>query len=210
MKQWIKTHWLSLAIIFSLFYISVSTQRNLNVEKRKNIDLEMSVQNYKLKDGTLVSTTIVKEVTEKEIKEVIKKSSKQTKLLSKKFKEVKELSASHQVAEIDTIKVIFTDTISKIKEGEKIGIGYSFNYRVSPEDLSIYNLKIPDTITRISGVKTKWFLGRETHTIDVIHSNPNIITYGSNSFELKPKKPWYKTNLFFYSVGVITAGYILK
>ena len=210
MKQWIKRHWISLVIIFSLFYMSVSTQRNLNLEKRKNIDLEMSIESYKLKDGTQVSSTIIKEVTAKEIKEVIKKSSKQTKLLSKQFKEVKELSASHQVAQIDTIKVTFTDTITKIKQGEKIGIGYSFSYRVTPEDLSIYNLKIPDTITRISGVKRKWFLGRETHTIDVIHSNPNIITYGSNSFELKPKKPWYKTNLFFFSVGVISAGYILK
>jgi hypothetical protein len=210
MKQWLKKHGISLSLILILFCISVSTQRKLNAEKKDTIKLELQIANYKLKDGTQVSSSVVKQITAKEIKEVVKKATSKVKLLAKEFHEVEEISTNHQVIKIDTIRVVFIDTISKIKIGEKSGIGYSFNYRVSPEDLSIYNLKIPDTITRISGVKRKWFLGRETHVVDVMHSNPNIIAQGSSTFELKPVKHWYTSNLFFFGVGVISAGYLLK
>lgn len=210
MKQWLKTHIFSISIILIMFSIAVSSQRELNAEKRYNSSLKTEIYNYKLKDGTLVSSSTVKTVSEKEIKEVIKKSSPKVKLLARQFHKVKEINSSHQVVAIDTIKVPFTDTISKTKIGEKSGIGYSFNYKVTPQDLSIYNLKIPDSITRIKGVKRKWFLGKETYVIDEIHSNPNIVIEGSNTFEIQTEKHWYTSKLFLFSAGFITAAYILK
>ena len=210
MKQWLKTHILSISIFLIMLSIVVSSQKELNAEKRYRTSLETEIANYKLKDGTLVASSVVKTVSSKEIREAVKKSSPRVKLLAKQFHKINELSTSHQVVEIDTIKASFTDTISKIKTGEKIGIGYSFNYKVTPKDLSIYNLKVPDSITRIKGIKRRWFLGRETYVVDEIHSNPNIVVQGSSTFEVQAEKHWYTSKLFLFSAGFITAAYILK
>jgi uncharacterized protein YxjI len=214
MKQWISIHWVSLLIILLLVFTNINFKVHENKAKLDLIELQGNFKNYKLKDGTLVASSEVKKLEANRLKKLIKTSPTKTKLLAKNFQRVEAYSVEESIAKYDSIQVTHTDTLSKIgpfiQEGFKKGIGYSFNYKNTEKSLLLTDLTMYDTVTRIKGVKRRWFLGRETYTVDEIHSNPHIVVTGGKNFEIKPTKHWYTSNTMIFVVGFATGVYIFK
>lgn len=213
-KDWFRIHGISVVIIILLLALNTNSRINESKVKVDLTELSQEFDNYKLKDGTLVASSGVAKVEVSRLKETIKKSSTSTKLLAKKFHKINSLGVTNTSVVIDTVKVAYNDTIRGTKpfvqEGSFKDIGYSFNYRSTEKGFTLSDVVMKDTVTRVTGVKRKWLLGRETYTIDEIHSNPHIVVTGAQNFEVKPTYHWYTSKPFIFVVGVAAGTYLAK
>jgi hypothetical protein len=174
-------------------------------EQRENIELlTKNIKKYELKDGTKVVSIEKIEVSEQKIKEIAKKSDKKTQILAKKFNKIDKISKTEQVVKIDSIKIVLNDTISSVKIGEKIDPNLSFSYKITNKSLEITNFTLKDTLTKIGGIKRSWFLGKETNTIDEIHSNKYVVTDNATEIVLKQSKKWYESKILWFALGAVT------
>lgn len=210
MKNWIKQNWVLIIVVALLFSTCTYNYNQLKLERKHNSDLIHKVENYKLKDGTIIASTTVTEISENRIKDIIKNSPVKTKQVAKKFHKVKEISSIEQKIVIDSIYVPFKDTTDIVKIGEKIDSNFSFKYNISNKDFTITDLKIADTLTIIKGVKRKWFLGKETYTVDYLHSNKFIVSEKASVIEIKPIKHWYQNKFLWFALGAITTTIIIR
>ena len=62
----------------------------------------------------------------------------------------------------------------------------------------------------LHGTKRKWFLGKETNTIDISHTNKYISSDQIQHIEVVPKKPFYDTTLFKFTAGFILGVAVTK
>lgn len=213
-SNWFRTHIISMVIICLLIAITANNQNKRQQTEDTIKDLTTKVTHYQQRDGVMVASAASAKLEADRMKGIVKESSRQVKVLAEAFHIVKGLSVTNTVTKFDTIQVIYKDSLEKFKpfliEGEKVDKNYSFNYKSTEKGFAISNLMIPDTVVRISGVKRKWFLGKETYTVDETHSNPHIVTEGAQHFEVTPKKHWYNSKILYFGLGVVAGSYLAK
>jgi hypothetical protein len=71
-------------------------------------------------------------------------------------------------------------------------------------------MRIEDSLLIVTGTKRKWFLGKETNTIDISHTNKYISSGQVQHIEVVQKKQWHDTNLFKFGVGFILGVAVTK
>lgn len=194
-RTYLKSNWfllLTVLILLSLLFSKCEQEKVLN----GNLDsFKVQMESYKLKDGRLVNTS--KTVTYEKVPEKTE--------LTKKFAKVKTVIKIQERLRIDTVYVSYKDSIpcSFERTGNVVNENYSLDYKSTQKGITIANLSIKDSLEVVTGTKRKWFLGKETHTIDIAHSNKLIETTGLQHVEIKPKKRFYETTLFKIGVGVL-------
>ncbi len=185
MKQFIKDNWYWIGIIIVL--ICALTSRCSN-DKIQNKD-----------------TVIYKTVTSK--KELPIHDT-----IIKKFHEIKTVTKYVERLQIDTIKVAYKDSIpcDFERSGELKTKEYSFTYKSNNKGFAVNNMMLEDSLLIVTGIKRKWFLGKETNTIDISHSNKYISSDNVQHFEVVQKKKFYETTLFKVGIGFIAGVAIMK
>ena len=110
------------------------------------------------------------------------------------------------------MKVVYKDTVPFTfeKQGNIANSDYSLNYKSNQKGISITDLVIENDITIVTGLKRKWFLGKETNTIDVSHSNELVKVKEIKYIENKPKKKWYDTNAFKIGIGFVAGAMLVQ
>jgi len=209
MKEYLKKTWIYIVSILALTSIIISKKAN-ELTQKKNIEaLQSELTTYKLKDGSIVASN-KSLIFENE--QLNKSLSEKDKELANKFSEVKTVTKIQEVLRIDTIKIVYKDSVkcNFRRVGNVKNKSYSLNYITTQKGIKLSNIVVPDTVTVITGKKRKWFLGKETETVDVLHSNVLIKTEDIKHIENTPKKKWYDTNLFKIGVGFIGGAIILK
>lgn len=164
--------------------------------------LQSENKTYKLSNGkTATSTATI----------VLPKSQAPKIPETKPFAKVEGVTKETAEIRIDTVYVPYPDSIPcKFKrEGVFATKNLTFNYRSDQNGFGIYNQIQRDSATYIHGVKRTWFLGPETRTLDVSHSNKNLITTSLSHTEYKDPVKWYDSSLFKFGAGLIT-GIIIK
>ena len=202
MKKYIIQNWVLIAICVILAGWLISKIENEKVLSGKLDTFNVQLESYKLKDGKIVNTT--KTVTYEKVPEKTE--------LTKKFSEVKTIIKIQERLRVDTIRVVYRDSIPcdfDIK-GSIVDKDYSVDYSSSNKGLSLYNLKVVDTIEIVTGVKRKWLLGKKTNTIDISHSNKLMTTDDIKHFEIVEKKKFYDTTLFKVAAGIIFGVVVIK
>jgi hypothetical protein len=113
---------------------------------------------------------------------------------------------------IDTIEIRYKDTIECdfMRSGELKTNEYRFTYESNNKGFKIDNLTIEDSLIIVTGTKRKWFLGKETNSIDISHTNKYISSGNVQHLEVKPKKKFYETTLFKVGVGFVFGVAIMK
>jgi len=161
---------------------------------------------YKLKNGQLVTSTEIAYFDKNQMKTQLDKE------IARKFQKVKIVTKVITNTIIDTVEIVYQDSIpcNFEKYGSIIKKDYSLNYKSNQKGIELNSIIIPDSLTIVSGVKRKWFLGKETYTLDITHSNSLINDSSAKSFELKEKKRFYETTLFKVGVGVLGGFFIAK
>lgn len=189
MKDVIKQNWYWIGIIIVLISALFSRCNNDRIDNK--------------------DTKAYKTVTSK--KEAVQSASIPDTIV-KKFTEIKTVTRYVDRIRIDTITIRYKDTIpcdfersGAINEKE-----YSLTYQSNQNGLNIGNLQLHDSLLIVTGTKRKWFLGKETNTIDISHTNKYISSYQAQHIEVVSKKAFYDTNLFKFGVGFILGVSVTK
>ena len=164
---------------------------NANIEA-----LNSDLSTYELDNGQLVTTSKALEFDKKMLEDLVISKDAELEEMYNKFSKIKSVTKSTTEIIIDSIPVPFEVPVpcDFERSASVIDDNYSFDYAVNQNGLKIRNLSIPDSVSIIVGTKRKWFLGKETQYIDIMHSNPNIKESSLQHYEIKDKKKWYQTD----------------
>lgn len=202
MIKYLKNNWLLLLILLlltCLLFVKCENEKVLNSNIKA---MGSKIDYYKLKNGQLVNSA----------KTIIYQKVPEQSLLTKEFKKVNTIIKVIEKIQIDTVKVFYRDTIPF--NFEKIGLiendDYRMNYKINNKFLTLENITIYDSLSIVTGVKRKWFLGKEIKTIDIIHSNKLIKNVEIQHIEVLPKKKFYETTLFKVGFGILLGGVLIK
>jgi len=102
----------------------------------------------------------------------------------------------------DSVPCVF-EKIGRVSTSE-----FSLNYKSNQKGIDITDLSIENNVTIITGTKRKWFLGKETQTIDITNSNKLVKQSEIQHVEIQKKKRFYETTLFKVGIGVLAGSLI--
>lgn len=166
---------------------------------------------YKLKNGQLVTSQKTAILSEKELKHQLSKYKNDLEL-AKKFVKIKTFTKYRTNTEIDTISIVYKDSIPCNFErvGSLFTNEYNLAYKSNQKGVQITEMAIPDTVLIATGYKRKWFLGQKILTLDITHSNKFIMSDQVQNYEVKEKKKFWQTDLFKFGAGLIIGVAITK
>lgn len=169
-----------------------------------------SVTYYKNKLGLETAGIKVLQLNNKMLKAEIIERDKEISALAREYASIKSIVKVKQISRIDTIHIPFKKHVSiNFRKYDSIRTKYySFNYEIDSSSLSLQNFTIPNETNIITGYKRKWFLGRQTLTTDITHSNPYISTKDIVSAEVFIPEPWYKKWYLWLATGLVTGALI--
>lgn len=176
-----------------------------------NVDaLNSQLTTYKLKNGQLVASAKTLSYTNDQLKNSLSSKDKALKEVMDKFSKVKSITKYVTTTKLDTITITYTDSIPCTfnKDGAIFHDWYSLGYNSTQKGITITELYVPDSVAIVTGTKRKWFLGKQTQTIDITHSNPFVETEAVQHIEVVKKPKWYDTTIFKLLLGA-TGGYLL-
>lgn len=80
-------------------------------------------------------------------------------------------------------------------------IHYNFTGTIGKSFFRIDSLMIPNTQSIIVGEKKLGFLKGKEHRVEIVNSNPLIMTSNVGSYVVEEKKKWYETRAFSFLIG---------
>ena len=176
-----------------------------------SIALTDTVTYYTNRLGTQTASIKTLQLQQQELKDIILAKDKQLTALAKEFSHVKSVVQYEQVTILDTIAIVYRDTVRCVfsNSGNITSKWYNLNYKSNNKGFTIDSLTLPNHATIITGYKRKWFLGRETLTTDVTNSNPYITVTNLRAINVVVPTPWYKKWYGWLGAG-IAGGFLLK
>lgn len=189
MKYLLKQNWYWIGIIIVLISALIS-------RCNKDVEVKKGTSEYK----TVIST-----------KEAINES-KIPDTIVQKFTEIKTVTRYVDKIKIDTVVIKYKDTVPCVFErsGSINEKEYSLTYQSNQNGLNISNLQLHDSLLIVTGTKRKWFLGKETNTIDISHTNKYISSNEIQHIEVVKKKPFYDSTLFKFGIGFVLGVAVTK
>lgn len=168
-------------------------------------------QVFKNENGTLSTENKTLVLSAAQMKERIENDSV-LKLQTKRFHKVSTVVQSETVFKIDTIYAALPTPIpcsfppisdSHIKKH------YSFDYTITNDSLKVFNLKVPDSETTVTGFKRKNMFSPLYSGTEVTHSNPNIVTIQLKTATEKVPGTSLWSKLYTFGLGAL-AGAAIK
>ena len=178
-----------------------------------NVDaLNSQLTTYKLKNGQLVTSAQTLSYTNAQLKNSLLGKDKTLKQVMAKFAKVQSVTKYVTNTKFDTIAITYKDSIPCIFERHDAVFHqwYSLGYKSNQKGITITELSIPDSVAIVTGTKRKWFLGKQTQTIDITHANPFVQTDELQHIEVVAKPKWYETTIFKVGLGFLGGFLIAK
>lgn len=203
-------------IILLLVLLTVQCNHNSRNKSNylSNLDaLTDTVSYYKNKAGKQTATIKTLRLKNNELNNYIINKDEELKAVAEEFSSLQYIVKYTTVTKFDTIyipleKPITTENRFKVS-GKKKNKWFSLNYTITNDSLTITPLLINTDASIVTGIKRKWFLGKETLTTDVTFTNPNISVTNLKSVAVTVNNPWYKKWYVWLAAGV-TGGLLLK
>ena len=169
-----------------------------------SIALTDTVTYYTNRLGTQTASIKTLQLQQQELKDIVLAKDKQLTALAKEFSHVKSVVQYEQVTILDTISIVYRDTVPCVfsKSGNITSKWYNLNYKSNNKGFTIDSLTLPNQATVITGFKRKWFLGKETLTTEVTNTNPHITITGITSAQVVISSPWYKKWYVWLGIGL--------
>jgi regulator of replication initiation timing len=212
-----RTKTVLLLLVFLLAAIFLLRECNHSGEKTKLLESVMqysdSVTYLRSESGKLISQNVT--LTLENQKQLLSLLSENTDLLQQveKFKSIKSVTTTKNVTIIvrDTIRL--KDTIpcdfQPIK-AEKATDNYYFLATITPNVLVIDSVYFPNEQSIIIGTKSMGFLKGKKEVVEIMNSNPLVMTTGAKSFVIDRKKKWYETTAAKVGLGIVIGTAINK
>jgi hypothetical protein len=196
-------------ILISILYTKCESEK-LQIANVSTLNTEVKL--YKLKNGQLVVSKATLQYTNKQLKETVISKDAVLKEMADKFSKVKAVTKIVTETKFDTILLPYRDSIPCVfnRKGRLQNKDYTIAYTSTQKGITIDFLSIPDTATIITGIKRKWFLGKQIATIDITHSNKYINNGEAEYYEVVQNKSFFNTTLFKIGAGILLGAIIIK
>jgi len=180
MKAFVKNNWYWILVCAVLISLLISDHYKSNITKHDTATYKTVTTKKEAVEALQVPETIVKN-----------------------FTKIKTVTRYIDKIKIDTIEIHYKDSIPCVFErsGELKTKEYTFTYKSNQNGFSVNNMQLHDSLLIVTGTKQKWFLGKETNTIDISHTNKYILSDQVQHVEVVKKKAFYETTLFKVAVG---------
>jgi len=190
-------------LVIALFFSFGKCGFDRGINKTNAAALTDTVVYFKNKLGTQTATIKTILAEQRDLLDVLLKKDKELAALASEFAKVHYVTKYSTVTKYDTIAVVFKDTVPCVFErsGRVAEKWYSFGYRANQKGVEFDTLTIPNTATVITGIKRKWFLGKETLVTDITNSNPYIKVTGITAAEVILPQPWFKKWYIWAIIG---------
>jgi len=164
-----------------------------------------TVKYYTNRLGTQTASIKTLQVNKAGLNTLLLDKDKELAALASEFAKLKSVVKADTELRIDTITVAYNDALryNFERSGRVVGEWYSFGYSSNQNGFKIDSLKVPNSITIITGSKRKWFLGEETITTDVTNTNPYVTITNVKAAEITLPAPWYKKWYVWLTVGAV-------
>lgn len=209
-----KKFWISfLAFIIALLLAIVfAKSKEIKTQKDNISALNSEAKKYTLKNGQLVLSVENLNYTKEQLKQEVLSKDKKLKELANKFSSVRTTTKYITNTQIDTIRLTYKDTVPCIfkREGSIVEKEYSISYNSNQKGIEIKDLKIIDSVMIVTGIKRKWFLGKETQNFDISHSNKYINTSEVQHIQVIQPKKWYDSSMLKVAVGFLGGYFITR
>lgn len=210
-NKWLWRNWLAIAVLI-LFSSLLFVKCNDNNRLKKNIDAlngKMQIYQNQLGTETYVNSNLL--LANDELKKQILQKNDTIQLLAKGFHKIKQITKIKTDLKIDTVYIRFENPTpcAFVREDSIAKAWYSFKYKIDSTGFRIDNFKIPNETIIISGIKRKWFLGKETIVTEVTNTNPYLSVSELKSYETVIPKKWYDNKLIYIGLGIITGALII-
>ncbi len=161
--------------------------------------------------GTQTASIKTLQVDKAGLQSLVLDKNKELAALVKEFAKVHSVVKADTELRIDSIPVPYAVPVPCVFErsGRVTDAWYSFGYTSNQNGFKIDSLKVPNSITVITGTKRKWFLGKETVTTDVTSTNPYVKATNIKAAEIVVSVPWYKKWYVWLAAGV-AGGFLMK
>lgn len=207
-----------------LLLVALMHQCGKNSENVKqyeaNIDaLTDTVKHFKNALNTQTAGIKTLQFNRKQLQEVIVAKDAELALLTKEFAKLNSVTKFKSKIVFEPIAIAHNkpvlpvsvqDTVGEFKRmGAVFNKWYSLNYGISNDSLVIHPFTAYTETTVVTGIKKKWFLGRETITTEITNSNPYITVTEVKAAQVVLPQPVYKKWYVWLGVG-IAGGLLIK
>lgn len=199
--------WRNLILLIFIALFAYQSCSHINAGKLNEANTKVlidSVGYFKNRIGTQTATIHTLQLDKKQLQDLVLNKDAELVKLTAAFSKVNTIVKYKTVMQIDTIRVLYNDTVPCIFErsGELKKDWYSFTYKSDQKGIQIDSLKTWTSTTAITGFKSKWFLGKQTAVIDITNSNPHIVVTGLQAIETVILEPWYKKWYIWLALGM--------
>lgn len=215
-------YWREILILILTVILVASVQECGSEKSRANANykaLTDTTSHFKNRLGTITASRAALQLTNSELKQTLLSKDDSLNQLSKEFVQLRSVVKFSSKLKLPAAAVKFETPIpgqtcdSLPLAFERSGAfrqkWFQFYYSVTPDSLKITDMAMNNTTTVITGVKRKWFLGKQVVKTDVTHSNPYISTQQITSAEVVVPEPWYKKWYLWLAAG-IAGGLLIK
>lgn len=201
-------------IVILIIILLVSIGKCTHQKKINRSNLESLIDTtsfFKNKLGTETASRKMLELTNKQLKNQVFKKDSVINVMQKEFSKVNTVVKVVTETKIDSIGIPFAVKvpIDFNRFGTYPDKWFSFDWKVNQDGLSLTNVNTPTELGVVTGIKKKWFLGRESVTTDVAFTNPYINTVEVKTYTVRLNKPFYDTRVFNIGIGFL-GGVLLK
>lgn len=168
-----------------------------------------TVAHYTNALGTQTASIVTLQADKTQLQQLVLNKDRELATLAKNFNNLHSVTKYNTVTVIDTITMHYRDSLPCVfkREGRVKNNWYSFTYTSDQKGFKIDSLLLPNSTSVIIGTKRKWFLGKETLTTEVTHTNPYVATTQLTSAEVLHAAPLYKKWYIWLGIGL--AGGVL-
>ncbi|QYJ68943.1 DUF6549 family protein [Flavobacterium litorale] len=201
----------SIALAILLLHQCQKYNHNTTIANQNQAALTDSLKHYQNKLGTTTASIKTLQATHKKQLSALLGKDREIEKLKQEFANIKTVVKYKTVTQFDTIKVFFEQPIREydfVRAGKVNHKHYSFSYSADNVGFTLEDLTIPNKVTIITGVKRKWFLGKQYITTDVTNSNPYVTVTNLKAAEVQIPQPWYKKWYVWLAAGFVTSTVI--
>lgn len=212
-KKQLLPYCLIIPLIVLLIYQCESNKQIQNISEVNTIALSDTVTYFKNQLGSRTASIKTLRLEQEQFNNLLLQKDKELASLAKEFKTLQSVEKYKSVMQIDTIHIPFDRSLDSLPRfelsGSKYGKWYSLKYKVNNDSLVLSSFKAFTETAVLTGVKKKWFLGKDVITTDITNSNPYIKVTDITSAQIIITQPWYKKWYVWLAAG-LTGGLLLK